>query len=399
LDLNLDPALADLRERVAALVDGRLLPLEADPASFGAGEHVREDLLGALRAEVKAAGLWCPQMPAARGGLGVGPVGMAVLYEEMGRSRFGPVAFNCAAPDDGNMWVLERVATPAQKGRWLQPIVDGRVRSAIVMTEPAPGSGSDPAGMMLTRAEKRNDRWVVRGRKWFITGAEGAAHLILLARTSDDPRRGLTAMLFHADQPGWRIVRRIPIMGPEEHGGHCELELDGLEVPFENVLLEEGLGMKVTQIRLGMARLTHCMRWLGMARRALEIVDPWVRERRAFGAALIEKESVQGQLGHAAMAIEVGRLLTMRAAVKLQAGGQARKEVSMAKIQVADALHTAVDTAIQLMGAKGYSKDTPLEWMYRYARQARLVDGASEVHRMVVARELMALGRGFFAWP
>jgi acyl-CoA dehydrogenase len=399
MNLDLAPGLRTLKERVADFVDREILALEGDPVAFGEGEHIREDLLDELRGKAKAAGLWCPQMPEARGGQGVGPVGMAVLYEEMGRSRFGPVAFNCAAPDDGNMWVLEKVGTEEQKSRWLQPIVDGRVRSAIVMTEPHPGSGSDPAGMMQTRAEKRGDRYVVRGRKWFITGAEGAAHFILLARTSDDPRRGLTAMLFHKDQPGWRILRRIPIMGPEEHGGHCELELEGLEVPQENVLMGEGLGMKVTQIRLGMARLTHCMRWLGMARRALEICDPYIRERSAFGQKLAEKESVQGLLGQAAMAIEIGRLLTMRAAVKIEGGEQARKEVSMAKIQVADALHLAVDTAIQLMGAKGYSKDTPLEWMYRYARQARLVDGASEVHRMIVAREHLALGRSFYTWP
>ena len=187
-------------------------------------------------------------------------------------------------------------------------------------------------------------------------------------------------------------------MGPEEHGGHCELEFDGLEVPLENVLLGEGLGMKVTQIRLGIARLTHCMRWLGMARRALEIALPYIAERRAFGQLLSEKESVQGLLGEAAMGIEIGRLLTMRAALRLEQGGMARAEVSMAKIQVADALHRAVDTAIQLLGARGYSKDTPLEWMYRYARQARLVDGASEVHRMVVARELLRDSGGFFAW-
>ena len=377
-----------------------LLPVEADPGSFGEGENVRLDLLEDLRARRPRRGACgarrCRRSAAARA---CRRSAWRSVYEELGRSRFGPVACNCAAPDDGNMLVLEKVGTPEQKACWLQPIVDGKVRSSIVMTEPAPGSGSDPAGMMLTRAEKRNDRYVVSGRKWFITGAEGAAHFILLARTSDDPRRGLTAMLFHKDQPGWRILRRIPIMGPEEHGGHCEVELDGLEVPFEAVLLEEGLGMKVTQIRLGIARLTHCMRWLGMARRALEIADPYVRERRAFGQRLAEKESVQGMLGEAAMAIEIGRLLTMRAAAKIDAGDKAQKEVSMAKIQVADALHRAVDTAIQLLGAKGYSKDTPLEWMYRYARQARLVDGASEVHRMVVARELLRDVGGFFAWP
>jgi acyl-CoA dehydrogenase len=296
------------------------------------------------------------------------------------------------------MLVLERVGTPAQKERWLQPIVDGRVRSAIVMTEPHPGSGSDPGGMMRTRAERRGDRYMVTGRKWFITGAEGAGHFILLARTSDDPRHGLTAMLFDAGRPGWRILRRIPIMGPEEHGGHCELELDGLEVPVDDVLLGEGQGMKVTQIRLGIARLTHCMRWLGMARRALELAMPYVRERRAFGTTLADKESVQGQLGTAAMQIDIGRLLTMRAALALERGEHARAEVSQAKIQVADALHLAVDTAIQLLGARGYSRDTPLEWMYRYARQARLVDGASEVHRMVVARELLKDPVGFFRW-
>jgi acyl-CoA dehydrogenase len=399
LDLTLPAEVEAVRARVRAFVEEVLLPLEADPGSFGEGEHVREELLADARGQAKARGLWCPQMPKARGGQGLPTVGMAAVYEELGRSRFGPVACNCAAPDDGNMLVLEKVATPEQKERWLQPIVDGRVRSSIVMTEPPPGSGSDPAGMMLTRAERRGEVYVVRGRKWYITGAQGAAHFILLARTSDDPRRGLTAMLFHADQPGWRIVRRIPIMGPEEHGGHCELELDGLEVPVANVLMGEGLGMKVTQIRLGVARLTHCMRWLGMARRALEIVLPHVRSRRAFGQALAEKESVQAMLGEAAMGIEVGRLLTMRAASKIDRGEKAQKEVSMAKIQVADALHRAVDTAIQLFGAHGYSKDTPLEWMYRYARQARLVDGASEVHRMVVARELLRPEGEFFAWP
>ncbi|MEZ5836014.1 MAG: acyl-CoA dehydrogenase family protein [Geminicoccaceae bacterium] len=400
ISLGIPPSLEDLRRRVVAFVESEILPLENDPASFGEGENISENALSILRERVRAEGLWCPQMPVERGGLGQGIVGMSVLYEEMARSRFGPVAFNCAAPDDGNMVCLERCASDAQKDRWLQPVIDGTVRSAIVMTEPAPGSGSDPAGMMQTRAERRGDRYVIEGRKWFITGAEVAAHFILLARTSDDPRRGLTAMLFHRDQPGWDIVRRIPIMGPEEHGGHCELLFDGLEIPVENVLMGEGLGMKVTQIRLGIARLTHCMRWLGMARRALEICMPYVRERRAFGQRLSDKESVQQMLGEAAMQIEIGRLLTLRAAIKLDAGDRARKEVSMAKVQVADALHKAVDTAIQLMGAQGYSRDTPLEWMYRYARQARLVDGASEVHKMVIAGQLIAdRDRSFFSWP
>ena len=398
MDFALSAETEGARRRVAAFVAERILPEEADPDAWGEGENIRWDRVEAIRREVKAAGLWAPQMPVELGGMGFGPVGMAALYEAMGRSRFGPVCFNCAAPDDGNMSVLNRVGTTEQKARWLRPIVDGAVRSSIVMTEPHPGSGSDPAGMMRTRAEWRRDRWVVHGRKWWITGAEGAAHFILLARTADDPRRGLTAMLFHKDQPGWEIVRRIPIMGPEEHGGHCELVFDGLEVPAESVLMGEGLGMTVTQIRLGLARLTHCMRWLGMATRALEIAKPYIEERRAFGERLADKESVQGLLGEAAMRIDTGRLSTMRAAWLLEQGQRARTEVSMAKIQVADALHYAVDTAMQLMGGLGYAKDTPLEWMYRYARQARLVDGASEVHRMVVAKRFLADGPAMFAW-
>jgi acyl-CoA dehydrogenase len=240
-------------------------------------------------------------------------------------------------------------------------------------------------------------RWIIHGRKWFITGAGVAQHFILIARTSEDQRKGLTAFLFDRDQPGWRIERRIPIMGPEEHGGHCELIFDGLEIPDENRLLGVGDGLKVTQVRLGQARLTHCMRWLGMARRALEIAAGYVDKRESFGTTLAKHEGVQWLLGEAAMAIEIGRLLTAKAAWKLDQGDFARKEVSMAKVQVSEALHKAIDTAIQLCGARGYSKDTPLEWMYRYARQARLVDGASEVHKMVLASSFLAEGQEFWS--
>jgi len=293
--------------------------------------------------------------------------------------------------------LLSKVGTPEQKEWFLKPIVEGKARSAFAMTEPHPGSGSDP-GMMLTRAEKRNDRYIIRGRKWFITGADGASNYIVMARTSDDPRRGLTAFLYHKDQPGWRIVRRIPIMGPEEHGGHCEIEYDGLEVSQENVLMQEGDGLRVTQIRLGPARLTHCMRWLGFAKRCVEIAQEYVSRREGFGIKLADRESIQIKLGDVAHQIEIGRLLTMQAAWALDQGSRARKEVSMAKIQVADALHNAADTAIQLNGARGYSKDTILEWIYRYARSARLVDGASEVHKMVLARFLRQQGRDFWHW-
>lgn len=397
MDFSLDSETADLCGRIRNFVAAEILPLESDPASFDEHENIRLDVLQTLRAKAKSEGLWSLQMPKERGGGGLNTVGMAACYEEMGRSIFGPVVFNSAAPDDGNMFVLNRVATEAQKERWLQPIIDGKVRSAFAMTEPAPGSGSDPT-VMLTRAERRNDRWIVNGHKWFITGAGEAQHFILLAKSSDDPRRGLTAFLVDRDQPGFRVGRRIPIMGPEEHGGHCEVHLENLEIPDENRLMEEGDGLKLTQIRLGTARLTHCMRWLGMAKRALEIAAPYVRERDSFGSKLAEHEGVQWMLGEAAMEIEIGRLLTMKAAATLDSGDFARKEVSMAKVQVSETLHKAIDTAIQLCGARGYSKDTPLEWMYRYARQARLVDGASEVHKMVLARNYMKEGSDFWSW-
>ena len=397
MDFTLPSHIEDYRQRYRAFVAEHLLPLELDPSAYDDHENIRLDVLEQMRAKAKAAGLWAPQMPKELGGQGLSVVGMAACYEEANYSIFGPVSFNCAAPDDGNMIVLNKIGTEEQKRRWLQPIIDGKARSAIVMTEPAPGAGSDPA-MMLTTAEKKSDKWVVRGRKWFITGAGVAQHFILIAKTSGDKRKGLTAFLFDRDQPGWRIVRRIPIMGPEEHGGHCELEFDGLEIPDEDRLMAVGDGLKVTQIRLGTARLTHCMRWLGLARRSMDIAAEYVSRRDAHGSKLADRESVQWLLGEAAMQIEIGRLLVMRAAAKLDQGDFARKEISAAKIAVADVLHKAADTAIQLNGARGYSKDTVLEWIYRYARQARLVDGASEVHRMVLARFYMQERNDFWSW-
>jgi len=396
VDFSLSPEIDTLRKRICSFVDEEIIPLESDRANFDAHENIREDILATLRDKVKSAGMWAPQVSREFGGLGINTVAMAACYEEMNRSIFGPACFNCAAPDEGNMFILNRVGTPAQKERWLRPITEGRVRSAFAMTEPK-GCGSDPS-LTYTTATKDGDNWVINGRKWFITGAEGAQHFILIAKTSNDSRKGLTAFLFDADDEGWNIERRIPIMGPEEHGGHCELSFDGLVIPDENRLMSVGDGLKVTQIRLGTARLTHCMRWLGMAKRAMEIALEYVENRDSFGAKLIDHETIQTMLGDAAMSIQVGRLLTMNAAWKLDQGSFARKEVSMAKIQVADTLHKVVDTALQLNGARGYSKDTPLEWMYRYARQARLVDGASEVHKMVLSHNLLNDRTDFWAW-
>lgn len=397
MDFTISPRVEEFRSRIADFIEDRVLPLEADPSSYDAHENIRLDLAEEYRAQARAQGLWCLQLKPETGGQGLGKVGMAVCYEAMNRSIFGPVIFNSAAPDDGNMMLLEATGTEAQKERWLKPIVDGSIRSSFVMTEPHPGGGSDPA-MMLTTATRKGDRYVIRGRKWFITGAAEAKHFILIARTSDDPRKGLTAFLFDKDQPGWRIDRRIGVMGPEEHGGHCELVFEGLEIPAENVLMQEGDGLKATQIRLGPARLTHCMRWLGLSKRCVEIARVYASERFGFGRRLADRESIQMMFGDLAMKIEIGRLLVMKAAWALDQGSFARKEVSMAKIHVANLLHQAADTAIQINGARGYSRDTVIEWIYRYARQTRLVDGADEVHKMVLNRLLIQEQDRFWSW-
>ena len=393
MEYKLSDEIEQLRIKTRDFVNDIIIPLESDTSSYDDHENINQTLLVNIRNQVKASGLWAPQMPIERSGLGLGPIGMAVLYEEMNRSIFGPVCFNCAAPDDGNMYILNKIASAEQKVKWLDPIINGDVRSALAMTEPAPGGGSDPS-MIKTEAVYTNNKWIVNGLKWYITGAGVASHFILLAKT----KGGLTAFLYHKDQPGWSIKRRIPIMGPEEHGGHCEIEYNGLEIPDENRLGEVGQGLKIVQIRLGLARLTHCMRWIGLSKRSLEIALEYVSHREGFGIKLADRESIQIKLGKAAMDIDISRLLVMRAAWKIENGSKARQDVSMAKIQVAETLNDVCDTAIQLNGARGYSKDTILEWIYRYARQAKLVDGATEVHQMIINRFFSNHKSDFWHW-
>lgn len=397
MDFSLPEEAEAYRCKVKEFVAEEIRPLEDDSGNYDHYQNLREDLRDEIRAKVKAAGLWAPAVPKSEGGLGLSFVALAAAYEEMNQSIFGPCCFNAAAPEDGNMRLLAQVGTPEQRAWWLRPVVEGKERSAFAMTEPHPGSGSDPT-MMLTTAERQGDCWVVHGRKWFITGAGGARKFILIARTGENPRRGLTGFLFDAEQPGWELVRRIPIMGPEEHGGHCELRFDGLEIPDSNRLMEEGDGLRITQIRLGPARLTHCMRWLGLAGRCVAIAESYAAERMGFGVRLADRESIQIKLGSVASDIETGRLLTMRAAWLLDQGSRAKSAISMAKIHVAETLNRAARDCIQVCGARGYSKDTALEWIYRYAPQARLVDGADEVHRMVLYRALREEGGGFWQW-
>ncbi len=397
MDFALPADVESLRARIAAFVRERIVPLEADRANYDAHENIAPEVLARMQAEVKAAGLWAPQVPRAHGGLGLTVVGRAACYEEMNASIFGPVCFNCAAPDDGNMTVLAKVATTAQQARWLAPIVDGRVRSAFVMTEPHPGGGSDPV-------DDADDRATARRHAGSSTAANGSSPARRSRSTSfcrEDLRRCAQGPdRVHVRPRPARLADRAP--HPDHGAGRTRRALRTRVRRPRNSrrrrLMDVGDGLKLTQIRLGTARLTHCMRWLGLARRSLAIALDYVTVRENHGRKLAELDSVQGLLGEAAMQIEIGRLLTMRAAVKLDAGDFARKEISMAKIVVADALHHAVDTGIQLCGARGYSKDTVLEWIYRYARQARLVDGASEVHKGVLARYLQDERDAFWKW-
>ncbi len=391
----------ELCSKVTEFLDEHVIPVEADRGNYNEYENIKLEVRDQLRVKAREAGIWAPQISKTRGGMGLTILEQSALYETANRSIFGPCSFNCAAPDDGNMRVLEAVATEDQKDRWLDPIVAGKVNSSFAMTEPHPGGGSDP-GMIQTSAERvGNKKWKIRGQKWFVSGADTADHFILMARTDqnqDEKRRHLSAFMFHRDQPGWRITRRIENMGPDEHGGVCELEFDGLEIDDDDRLMEIGDGLRLTQIRLGPARLTHCMRWLGLSKRCMEIAAEYTSRREGFGIRLADRESVQLKMGELAHDIAVGRHLTAHAAWKLDQGDYARKEVSMAKIHVADTLHKAADTAIQLNGARGYSKDTLAEWIYRYARCARIVDGASEVHKMVLARFYVKEGDGFWSW-
>ena len=380
MDFTLPADIADLCARVRSFLESEVLPLEQDRSSYDQYDNIRIDLCDAVRARARQAGLWAPQMPrdaavsACRSSAGP-PSTRRRTARSSGRS-----ASTATAPDDGNMMVLARSGTPAQKERWLQPIIDGKVRSAFVMTEPHPGVGSDPGGMMLTRAERQAATAMSsHGTQMVHLGGRRGQHFILVARTSDDPRHGLSAFLFDRDEPGWRIVRRIAIMGPEEHGGLCELEFDGLEIPPEQRLLEEGDGLQITQIRLGPARLTHCMRWLGLAKRCLEIAQAYVVEREAFGVQLPTARACRSCWArspthrdrpaltmHAAWALDQGELRAQ--------GGVDGEDPCRRHPAARPSTRRSSSRRAGLFEGHGARMDLSL------CPRARLVDGASEVH-------------------
>jgi acyl-CoA dehydrogenase len=390
MDFELAPDLLSLRDRVRTFIGREVLPLEAHEDEE---DGLSPELLNEVRQKAKQAGVWAPQLPAEYGGLGLDTVGLCVIFEEAGRSPLGPLALHCAAPDEGNMHLLLRAATPEQRRRYLEPLARGQTRSCFAMTEPAPGAGSDPT-MLRTRAERRDGRWVINGRKWFISGARGAAFAIVATVT--DPavpaRQGVTLFLVDAGTPGFEVVRPIPTLGGGGPGGHCEVNFSDCAVSDGQILGRPGEGFKLMQVRLGPARLTHCMRWLGAAGRAMESATRYALQRQAFGKLLSEHEAVQWMLADSAVEMHASRLMVLEAAWKLDRGHEARQETSMCKVFVAEAVGRVIDRCIQVCGALGISRDLLLERLYRDVRAFRIYDGPSEVHRMVIARHVLKVG-------
>ncbi len=380
MDFELSPDLIDLRDRVAAFIRDEVIPVEGG-----------EPDIKALRDKARKAGIFGPQLPREYGGLGLGTVAMCVLFEQAGRSFLGPLALHCAAPDEGNMHLLSLYATQEQREQYLRPLVEGTIRSCFAMTEPAPGAGSDPT-MMQTRATRVDGGWEINGLKWFATGADGSVFAITMAITdpSVPAHRGVTMFLVPTDAPGFRLIRSVPTMGGHGGpGGHGEVSYERVRVLDSAVLGKVGEGFKMAQVRLTPARLTHCMRWLGVAQRSLDIAVDRAKEREAFGRKLSEHQSIQWMIADSEIELHASRLMVMQAAWKHERGDDIRHESSICKVFVAEAVNRVIDRAIQICGALGISTDTPLEHFYREARAFRIYDGPSEVHRMVIARNVL----------
>ena len=377
--------IADLAERTASFVRAVVVPEEERLGGVVAAGG--EDLRARLQEAARDAGVFAPHVAPEYGGQGLDMRGRAVVFEEAGWSLFGPLALNIAAPDEGNMHLLEAVATPEQKERYLRPLAEGVVRSCFAMTEPAPGAGSDPAALSTT-ATRSAGGWRVNGRKWFITGADGAAYTICMARTSGSPgdRGGATMFLIDADTPGMTITRHIDTLDEGFFGGHCELDFDDVLVPEDAVLGAVDQGFDYAQVRLAPARLTHCMRWLGVARHAQDIAVTRAAERELFGSRLGDLGMVQAMVADSEIDLAASRLLIREACVELDQGRSAAQSSAIAKTFVAEAVGRVVDRSVQICGALGISGDTLLSRYLREVRPFRIYDGSSETHRWAIAK-------------
>ena len=387
-DLRPTDDVLELRDRYRAFMDEHVYPNEA--ALFREDDEA-EALVERLRSLAKEEGLWAPHLPPEAGGSSGSFLVYAHLNEEIGRSVWGQLVFNCQAPDAGNGEILWLFGTDEQKERFLKPLVAGEARSFFSMTEPDV-PGSDPT-TLRARAVRDGDEWVIDGHKWFSSGAEGAAFGIVMAVTDPeaDAHRRASQIVVPTDTPGVEIVRAVPTMGHRGRGWttHCEVRYTGVRVPVSNTLGDVGDGFRIAQKRLGPGRIHHVMRWLGQMQRAFELMCSYALEREAFGSPLDDKQTVQSWIADSAAEIQACRLLTLDAAHKIDQGSEARVEVSLIKFYAARVLNDVIDRALQVHGARGLTDLTPLGAMYAMARGARIYDGPDEVHRMVVARRIL----------
>ncbi len=392
MDITVPSEVDDLAKRTAAFVRDVVIPVEREVA--GVIHDAAEPLRRSLQDQAREAGLLAPHVPTEWGGCGLDVRGQSVVFEEAGYSLLGPLALNCAAPDEGNMHLLERVATEEQKNTYLRPLAAGESRSCFAMTEPAPGAGSDPS-MLSTTATQVGGGWRIDGRKWFISGAHGAGFAICMARTSGaaGERGGATMFLVDADNPGMRVVRDLDTLDEGLFGGHSEVLFDNCVVGPDDVLGEVDRGFEYAQVRLAPARLTHCMRWLGIARHAHDIAVDWAATRKAFGGVLGDLGMVQQLVADSEIDIAASRALIRHTAAVLDSGARGGTESSIAKTFVAEAVNRVVDRAVQITGALGISGDVLLSRYLREVRPFRIYDGPSEVHRWAIARRAISLRR------
>ncbi|MFZ0659592.1 MAG: acyl-CoA dehydrogenase family protein [Candidatus Binataceae bacterium] len=381
IDFTMPPHVIELRDKIRAFIKEEIEPAEAEMQKSG---NWRDGIIE-LRKKARQRKLWLPHMPPEFGGLGLDAMGIAMVSAECGRNRLAAFIVNCQAPDEGNMHTMLHFATPAQKEKYLRPLCEGRIRSCFAMTEPEV-AGSDPT-QIQTSAVKEGDHWVLNGHKWFISGAHGAKFAIVIAKTdpdADPPQARNSAFIVDLPNPGFEIVRDIDTMAGK--GNHCEIRLTNCIVSADSMLGPRGQGHTLGQVRLGPARLAHCMRWIGSAEVALEMMVKRAMERKVQGGYLIDKQAIQFKIAESTMELYQCKLMVLHSAYLIQNKMPFKQEVSMAKHHVANTLWRICDRAIQVHGALGYSTDTPLESMLRHARSARLVDGADEVHMTQIAR-------------
>jgi acyl-CoA dehydrogenase len=377
----------DLATRAEALMDDIVIPAEWE---LEGGASVSNATVAELRDAAREYDIYAPQVDEEYGGMGHDFRDVLPTFEQAGRSLLGPLAMRVDAPDQGNMHLLQLQGTERQKEEFLEPLVVGDLKSGFSMTEPMQGAGSDPK-MIETSAEKDGNEWVIDGHKWWTTQGLPADVLLVFARTDQDahPYEGCSVFIVPKNADGVEVVRDIPHVESNIEGkGHAEIKFDGVRVPEENLLGEEGKGFAHVQERLGPARLTHCMRFSGMARRSLSVATAYLSEREGFGTKLSEKQRARTDLAEQSMRLQAARSLVRTAADEVAIGNEARIEVSMAKVFTANVVQEVVDTCLQYCGANGIGRDLPLADFYETVRQFRIVDGSDEVHLRTIARSL-----------